>query len=268
MTRVWIGTAGVVIILSFALLSAFWTPYNPNAMNIQNRLEGPSRDHLLGTDQFGRDLFSRLLVATRNALMVGGIALSVAVTFGSLVGFLSAYISGLMDELLMRFMDAVYSMPALILAMLMTAILGPGIKNAIIAIGIFNIPVFARLTRSSLLSIQQEEYLVAAHSLGISKSRLVLKYLLPNAGSPLVVQSSNSVAKALLAEAGLSYLGLGTQPPHPSWGMMLKSAQTFTTRSLGLVLFPGLALILTVFSFNILADGLRDLLDPLTTKQF
>ena len=260
--RIKIGSFILIIVFLTFITSFIWTPYDPQRMNIDNRLSFPNLKHPLGTDQYGRDELSRIIDGSGKALMVGFIAVSIGLIAGITLGSIASTSNYIVSEFIMRFIDAIYSLPAVLLALLITTILGPGIRNSIIAIGIFNIPIFARLTNASLLSIKERDYIFAAKSLGVNRSRLVFKHMIPNAASPLIVQSSNSFAKALLAEAGLSYLGLGVQPPESSWGVMLKTAQTFAGRAPHLVLIPGFAIVFTVFGFNIFADGIRDLLDP------
>ena len=263
-----LGSICLIVVFVVAITSIFWLPHNPNMMDIEDRFSGFTKEHLLGTDQYGRDELSRILVGARKALMVGLIAVSIGAGFGILFGSIASISNSGLQDLVMRAMDAIYSIPAILLALLITTILGPGIKNSIIAIGIFNIPVFARLSRSSMISIKEEEYIIAAKSSGATNLHIILTHMLPNAASPLIIQGSNSFARALLAEAGLSYLGLGTQPPNASWGIMLKSAQTFAGQAPHLVIVPGLSIVFTVFAFNIFADGLRDMFDPYSSYNY
>jgi len=257
-----IGLTLVGLVVFTAIVSLFYTPYEPNEMEISVRLQGPSWAHPLGTDQYGRDLLSRVMRGAVNSITVGFIAVGIGMSLGILLGMLAGYYGRWLDETTMRMMDVIYGFPAVLSAILITSILGPGIKNSIIAIGIYNIPIFARLTRGNFLTLKERDYVIAAKAIGRSGLGIIRRHILPNALSPLIVQATISFAVAILAEAGLSYLGLGTQPPHPSWGSMLKDAQTFMTRSIWPAIFPGLAIAVAVLGFNLLGDGLRDLLDP------
>ena len=250
------------IIVAGALASLVYTPHDPTTMDIRHRLEGPSQSHWLGTDHYGRDVFSRLMQGAVNSIIVGLVAVSIGMGFGTLLGSLAGYFRGPLEEVIMRLSDLLYGFPAVLSAILITSVLGPGIINSMVAIGIFYIPVFARLTRASALSVWQRDYITAAKATGRSDSSITFRHVLPNIMAPLIVQGTIQFAVAILAEAGLSYLGLGTQPPTASWGQMLQEAQTFMSTSPGLAIFPGLAIALAVLGFNMLGDGLRDTLDP------
>jgi len=258
-------TIGFLVTLSIVLtafLSMGYTPYDPNRMNLSERFQTPNRDHWLGTDQYGRDTLSRVMKGAINSIIVGLVAVSIGIGFGILLGSMAAFYRRWVDESIMRVSDVLYGFPAVLSAILITSILGPGVVKSMIAIGIFNIPIFARLTRATSLSVWERDYVVSAKAIGRSSVGIVWKYILPNILSPLVVQGTIQFAVAILAEAGLSYLGLGTQPPHASWGRMLQEAQTFMGTSAWMAIFPGCAIALAVLGFNLLGDGLRDILDP------
>ncbi|MBS3918144.1 MAG: ABC transporter permease [Deltaproteobacteria bacterium] len=257
-----IGFLITLIILLTALLSFVFTPFDPNRMNLSERFQAPNQSHWLGTDQYGRDILSRVMKGAVNSIIVGLVAVSIGMGFGILLGSLAAFYKKWIDETIMRISDVLYGFPAVLSAILITSILGPGAINSMIAIGIFNIPIFARLTRVTSLSIWERDYVTSARAIGRSDAGIIWKHILPNILSPLIVQGTVQFAIAILAEAGLSYLGLGTQPPHASWGRMLNEAQTFMGTSSYLAIFPGCAIALAVLGFNLLGDGLRDMLDP------
>jgi peptide/nickel transport system permease protein len=257
-----IGFLITLIILLTAFLSFVYTPFNPNRMNLSERFQAPNYYHWLGTDQYGRDILSRVMKGAINSIIVGLVAVSIGMGFGIFLGSLAAFYKKWIDETIMRISDVLYGFPAVLSAILITSILGPGAINSMIAIGIFNIPIFARLTRATSLSIWERDYVTSARAIGRSDAGIIWKYILPNILSSLIVQGTVQFAIAILAEAGLSYLGLGTQPPHASWGRMLNEAQTFMGTSPYLAIFPGCAIALAVLGFNLLGDGLRDMLDP------
>ncbi len=257
-----IGGAISGFFLSIALLALVWTPHSVFQMAIREKLQGPSWSHLLGTDHFGRDLLSMLMVGASNSIGVAVVAVAVGLAFGVPLGALAAAKRGWIDEVVMRFNDFAFAFPALLSAVMITAVFGPGGVNSIIAIGIFNIPVFARVTRGGALSLWQREYVLAARVAGKGTTRITIEHILPNIASLLIVQGTIQFALGILAEAGLSYLGLGTQPPLPSWGKMLAEAQTMLFLAPQLAILPGLAIVLSVLGLNLLGDGLRDLLDP------
>ncbi|MFK5981015.1 MAG: ABC transporter permease [Rhizobiaceae bacterium] len=252
--------SGVIIVM--ALLSLVWTPYDVTKLVIVNRLKLPSADFWFGTDHFGRDIFSMVMVGARNSIAVALVAVGIGVVIGVPLGTWAAAKRGFVDEALMRFNDLVFAFPALLSAVIITAIFGPGAINAIIAIGIFNIPVFARLSRGAALSIWPREYIMAARVAGKSKTRITLEHIIPNIANILIVQITIQFSLGILAEAGLSYVGLGTQPPLPSWGRMLFEAQTMMSFAPHMAIFPGLAIVITVLGLNLLGDGMRDALDP------
>jgi len=250
------------IVVMAALVSLIWTPYDGNRMNARVRLQGPSIQHPLGTDQYGRDTLSRVMVGAVNSIIVGLVTVAMGLSVGVFLGLTSAYYGRWVDESIMRFSDLLYGFPAVLSAILITSILGPSMINAMLAIGIFYIPVFARLTRAVSITIWEREYIAAARAGGVSEWAITRRHVLPNILSPLLIQGTIQFAVAILAEAGLSYLGLGTQPPHASWGRMLNEAQTFMTLAPWMAIFPGLAIAWAVLGINLLGDGLRDTLDP------
>ncbi|MCG3208867.1 MAG: Glutathione transport system permease protein GsiD [Anaerolineae bacterium] len=252
----------VVVLTLTAIFGPMLAPYNPNAINMANRFAAPSLNHLMGTDDFGRDILSRIMVGARVSLQVGLIAVGLAATVGTSLGLLAGYVGRLTDELIMRAMDIIFAFPAILLAIAIMAALGKGITNAMIAIGIVYVPIFARIARSSVLSVREEEFIDAARAIGSSDGRIMLRHIFPNILSPLIVETTLSLSFAILAEAALSFFGLGTQPPDPSWGRMLSEGRAYFQQSAWLAIWPGLAIMLTVLGFNLLGDGLRDALDP------
>jgi len=240
-----LGAAITLALVAVAGLSLLYTPADPLTMSITGRLQGPSGGHPFGTDQFGRDILSRVMAGAVTSIAVGVIAVGIGAALGVALGLLSGYVGGWLDETLMRLVDAVQGFPAILSALLFTA-------------------VFARLTRGSVLELREREFVVAARALGARDRRLLLRHILPNTLAPLVVQATTSFPVAILAEAALAYLGLGTQPPHPSWGLMLKEAQNFLGMNPWFAVFPGGAIATAVLGLNLLGDGLRDLLDPKT----
>jgi peptide/nickel transport system permease protein len=257
-----IGFILSVVVIGMALTSLVWTPYEPNIMNAKARLKGPSLEHPLGTDQYGRDILSRVMDGATNSIIVGLVTVAIGLSLGVFLGMLSAYYGKLVDESIMRLSDLLFGFPAVLTAILITSVLGPSIINAMLAIGIFYIPVFARLTRAVALTLWEREYIAAARASGASEWATAWRHVLPNILSPLLIQGTIQFAVAILAEAGLSYLGLGTQPPHASWGRMLNEAQTYMASAPWLAVFPGVAIAWAVLGFNLLGDGLRDTLDP------
>ena len=255
------------IILSFIMLltgvvSLFWTPYSVELLDIPHKLQGASTAHWLGTDHFGRDVFSMLMVGAWNSMLVSVFAIGFGAGIGVPLGALAAGNRGWVEETVMRFNDFAFAFPALLTAVMLSAVYGPGTINSVLAIGIFNIPVFARITRGSALSIYKREFILAARTSGKGEVRIAMDHILPNIASVLIVQGTIQFALGILAEAGLSYLGLGTQPPLPSWGKMLSESQTMMFFAPQLAILPGLAIVLTVLGLNLLGDGLRDILDP------
>jgi len=263
-----IGVLLVLLVIALAAVSFFWTPFDVESLDIRNKMQTPNGEHLLGTDHFGRDILSMLMVGARTSIAVALVAVVIGMGFGVPLGLAAASRHGsLLDEIIMRGNDLVFAFPALLIAILITAVFGPGAVNAIIAIGIFNIPVFARLTRGAALSLWTREFVLAARVAGKNALRISMEHILPNILNLLIVQGTIQFSLGILAEAGLSYVGLGAQPPTPSWGRMLADSQTLITLAPHLALIPGFAIILTVLGLNLLGDGLRDWLDPRVRRQ-
>ena len=257
-----LGGALSLLLLVAAAVSFVWTPWSPYAMDMASKLQSPSAAHWLGTDAFGRDVASLLLVGARASILVGVIAVGIGLVFGTALGLLAAAKRGWVEEAIMRLTDFSLAFPAILSAIMMTAVFGAGIVNAIVAIGIYNIPTFARITRASANAIWSREYIAAARACGKGPLSITLQHVLPNISAVLIVQITIRFAIAILAEAALSYLGLGTQPPQPSWGRMLSEAQTLMFQQPLLAVWPGMAIALAVLGLNLMGDGLRDLLDP------
>lgn len=256
------GVFLIGVLVLAALLSFVWLPYDPQVMNFAAQLSAPTGANLLGTDHFGRDLLARVLMGARSTLYVGFTAVGIALTVGSLLGAIAGYLGGFLDEALMRVVDVAYAFPAILMALLLAAVFQPGTLTAMTAIGIATVPIFARIVRASVLSIKEREFVEAGRALGMRSWRILVRHVLPNAVGPLIVQASLSLAVAVLAEAALSFLGLGTPPDVPSWGNMLRESQSFMSMSPWPALVPGLAIVWTVLGFSLLGDALRDVWDP------
>ena len=256
------GSAVVLLLLVSAVVSMFWSPYPVGDIDIPNKLAASSAQHWFGTDSLGRDIASLLLVGSQNSLLVGFIAVGIGLGAGVPLGLLASAKRGWVEEVVMRAADFTFAFPALLSAILLTSIYGPGLVVSITAIGIFNIPVFARITRGAANSVWTRDYTLAARAAGKSKWAITWEHVLPNIASVLIVQATVQFAIAILAEAALSYLGLGTQPPQPSWGRMLNEAQSQMFQAPMLAVYPGVAIALAVLGLNLMGDGLRDLLDP------
>ena len=261
--RMLVGLVLLTILLFVAVFAPIIAPYDPIKVNITDTLEPPSLNHLLGTDDLGRDVFSRVLWGSRISLSVGVISVSIGFLLGVSIGLVAGYLGGTFDLLAMRVIDALLAFPALVLAIAITAALGPQIQNAMIAIGIVAVPGYARLTRGQVLSVRSREFILAARTVGVPPLRIVLRHIFPNIANTLVVQATLATAFAILAEAALSFLGLGPQPPYPSWGQDINYSQRYLANmkwwmSAG----PGIAIFIAVFTFNFLGDALRDALDP------
>lgn len=262
-----IGAALAMALVATALLSFVWTPHPATEINVPARLQPPSATHWLGTDSLGRDVLSQLIVGARYSIAVGVIAVGIGMGLGVGLGLLAAARRGWVDELVMRASDFTFAFPALLTAIMLGAIYGPGLMTGILAIGIFNVPVFARITRAAAVQVWAREYVLAARACGRGPWAITIDHVLPNIANLLIVQATIQFAIAILAEAALSYLGLGTQPPAPSWGRMLNEAQALMFQAPLLALWPGLAIALSVLGLNLLGDGLRDLFDPKLARQ-
>lgn len=260
---------GAAIVLTFLLVALVGQvmPYDPTAQNLSERLLPPSWAHPLGTDDLGRDIGLRIVAGAWISLRVGLLSVAIALVLGTALGTLAGYAGKWVDETIMRVIDVMMAFPGILLAILIVAIMGPSLTNAMIAIGLVNVPVYARLVRASVLGIKSQEFVEAAHASGASHVAVVFRHILPNCLTPLMVQSTLGIATAILETAGLSFLGLGAQPPLPEWGTMLNNARAFIRSAPWTVTFPGLAIMLVVLGFNLLGDGLRDLLDPKTRRQ-
>ena len=259
------AVAGLVVIAAFVLLALFAplaVPFDPIATSWSAVRKAPSAEHWFGTDDLGRDILGRVVYGARASLMAGAISVGIALSIGVPFGLLSGYRGGFIDALISRITDAMLACPFLILAIALAAFLGPSLGNAMIAIGISATPVFVRLTRGQVMSVKVEDYIEAARAMGNPRWRIALFHILPNIMPALLVQATLAIAAAIIAEAALSFLGLGQQPPAPSWGSMLNAAQRFLASAPWMAVWPGLAIFLTVLSFNLLGDGLRDALDP------
>jgi len=261
----WLVIFGMVIVLLFVVTAIFgplFAPYDPIEIYPTQKLQNPSWEHWLGTDNFGRDTLSRLIHGAGNSLMVGVVAVGIAAVVGIIAGLLAGFFGGWINMIIMRIMDALMSFPMILLALLIAGLLGSGLKNVMIALGIAMIPVYARLMCGQVLSIRENDYVMAGRSMGARNSRLLFRHILPNSFPPLIVLITMQIGSAILAEAGLSYLGIGITPPNPTWGAMVNDGFKFLITNPLLSVVPGLAIMLVVFAFSMVGDGLRDALDP------
>ena len=262
-TKAVVGLALIVGLVTLAVVSPMLISEEAaNQLNVANRFAAPSLEHPFGTDNFGRDVFARTLLGVRISLYVGLTSVAIASAVGVPLGGLAGYAGGALDDAIMRTMDVLMSFPPILVAMTITAVIGPTLNNAILALGLVYIPYFARVTRSEAISVAQEEFVEAAQALGERDSYVLFREVLPNAAAPIIVQASISISFAILAAAGLSFLGLGAQPPKPSWGLMLQQAKQYLTQAPWMAIFPGLGIATTVLGFNLFGDGIRDVLDP------
>ena len=257
-----VGLAVVVFFIAVALAAPLIAPYDPLATDWRAVRKPPSSLHYFGTDDLGRDVLARVIWGARASLMAGVVSVSIALSMAVPFGLVSGYLGGLVDSLVMRIVDAMLAIPFLVLALALAAFLGPSLINAMIAIGVVQTPIFTRLTRGQALAVAQEDYIVAARAVGAPDRRIMLRHVLPNILAPILVQATLAIAGAIIAEAALSFLGLGQQPPAPSWGSMLNIASHFLSQAPWMAVWPGLAIFSLVLSFNLIGDGLRDALDP------
>ncbi|MCH4889023.1 ABC transporter permease [Acidaminobacter sp. JC074] len=258
---------GIVLILAFIAMAIFAdviADYDNDAikLNVLERLEGPSAKHWFGTDEYGRDIFARIVFGTRISLFVGIISVGIALSIGGTLGAVAGYYGGKLDNIIMRCLDVLLAIPTILLAITIVASLGASILNLMIAVGISNIPGFARVVRAAVLSVKDQEFIEAAKAIGAKDHVIILKHVIPNSLAPIIVYGTLKVATAIMATAALSFIGLGVQPPTPEWGSMLAGGRAYMRDQMYLVMFPGLAIVLTVLSLNLIGDGLRDALDP------
>jgi peptide/nickel transport system permease protein len=259
------ATIGGVIVLLFvaiAILAPLIAPYSPDEGDLTKRLNPPGREHLLGTDPLGRDLLSRVIYGARISLQIQIVSVSIALVIGTLLGMFGGYYGGKFDHLIMRFMDILLAFPGIFLAISIIAVLGPGLLNLMLAAGIYSIPQFARIVRGSIITLKEKEFVEAARAVGESDSNILFRYLLPNSMAPIIIQTTLRMATVLLTASGLSFLGLGVQPPTAEWGAMLSNARAYLITAPHVATVPGLAIMLVVMGFNLFGDGLRDSLDP------
>ncbi len=259
-----LGIVLIAMFLSMALFAPVIADYEGEALklNVKERLQGPSADHIFGTDEFGRDIFARVVYGTRISLFVGIISVSIALSIGGFLGAIAGYYGGKIDNVIMRLLDVILAVPTILLAITIVASLGASMINLMIAVGISNIPGFARIVRASVLSVKDQEFIEAAKAIGAKDHVIIMKHVLPNSMAPIIVYATLKVATAIMATASLSFIGLGVQPPTPEWGSMLAGGRAYIRDQMYIVMYPGLAIVLTVLSLNLVGDGLRDALDP------
>ncbi|MEW6266198.1 MAG: ABC transporter permease [Thermodesulfobacteriota bacterium] len=257
-----LGAVVLIMILILAIIGPYIAPYDPYSQSLRERRTGPSSKHWLGTDDFGRDILSRLLVGAKNTLLIGFLSVAIGLLIGTVLGLVSGYYGGLLDNCLMRIMDLMLAYPYFLLAILIVATLGPGMINSVIAIGVASVPTYSRVVRASVLSIRESLFIQAELALGAGDIRVIISHILPNVFAPIIVIGTLGIANAILGGAALGFLGLGTQPPYPEWGVMLSGGRAYLIDAPHISLFPGMALALLVLSFNLFGDALRDILDP------
>jgi peptide/nickel transport system permease protein len=257
-----LGLAIVIFFIVVAICAPWIAPYEFDKQNLKDRFIAPNSEHWFGTDDFGRDIFTRVVYGARISLWVGFFSVLGSVIFGTALGIIAGYYGRWVDAIISRIFDIMLAFPSILLAIAVVAILGPSLQNALIAIAIINIPNFGRLVRSKVLSVKQEEYIMAARAVGMKDSRILLKHILPNSISPVIVQATLAIATAIIEAAALGFLGMGAQPPAPEWGKMLSDSKNYIMNAPWTLFFPGMAIMLTVLGFNLMGDGLRDVLDP------
>lgn len=256
------GLSILLVLILTAVLAPFVAPYGYDEQNLREAMQGPGMKHFLGTDNLGRDIFSRLVFGSRISLFVGLIAVAIGAFVGGLIGAVAAYYGGVTDTAFMRVIDIMMSIPSMILAIAICASLGPGLVNTMIAVGFSSVPTYARVVRSAVLTVKEQEYIEASKAIGADSRIIILKHIIPNCMAPIIVQASLGVGNAILSAASMSFIGLGIQPPVPEWGAMLSAGRTYIRDFPQMVVFPGLCIMMTIFSLNLAGDGLRDALDP------
>ena len=260
------GLVVIAIYLIVAFLGPFFVPFDPYQLDLPNTLKAPSVEHFFGTDEFGRDIFSRIIMGARISLFVGVATVVISFVLGTLLGAAAGYCGGKTDSIIMRIMDIKLSFPDILLAIVVVTILGPGLQNVVIAVGVQSTPMFARMIRSTVLSVKESDYVLAARGLGANNMRILFKHVLPNCMAPMIVLGTLRIGTAIITASGLSFLGLGAQPPIPEWGAMLASGRNYLRAASWVSTIPGLAIMMVVFGFNVLGDGLRDAMDPRMKK--
>ncbi|WP_430790522.1 ABC transporter permease [Virgibacillus flavescens] len=257
-----LGAIGIALVILIALLAPLIAPYSPEQMFTKHAMESPSAQFIFGTDEFGRDIFSRIVYGAQVSLQVGLIAVGIGASLGLLFGLISGYFQGKVDQIIMRIMDVFFAFPDILLALAIVAVLGPSVTNTMIAIGIVFTPVFTRIVRGTVIGVNENEYITNAVAIGVSPIKIIFKHITPNIMAPFIVQVTLGLSGAILTEASLSFLGLGVQPPNPSWGVMLNSSRAYMEFAPWTILFPTVAIVFTIFCFNLFGDSLRDILDP------
>jgi peptide/nickel transport system permease protein len=259
--RIIIYGSVLAVLVVLSLFAPYFAPYDPIQISMEGR-KSPNVDHIFGTDRLGRDILSRIIYGTKYSLSIGIISVSIGLIFGTTMGVLSAYYGGLVDTIIMRFIDALLAFPGILLALVVIAVLGPGLFNVMLAVGISTVPEYARLARGKVLSVMQLEYIEAIHSIGGSNIRVILKHILPNISAGITILATLQVGNAILVGSGLSFLGMGAQPPTPEWGLMTAEGRSFMSQAWWISTFPGIAILITVISINQFGDGLREAIDP------
>ncbi|MYL53940.1 ABC transporter permease subunit [Pontibacillus yanchengensis] len=257
-----VGVIGVLLVLVMGFIGPLVTPHDPTEMYKSHTLEGPSATHWFGTDDFGRDIFSRVMQGARVSLYVGLISVGIGATLGFLFGLIAGFFQGWVDNVIMRIMDILFAFPDILLALTIVAVLGPSLRNTMVAIGIVFTPVFTRTVRAAVISVKEMEFITSARSIGVKTHKVIFKHVSPNILAPFIVQITLALSGAILTEAALSFLGLGIQPPEPSWGSMLNASRQYMEIAPWIAIFPAIFIIITIFCFNLLGDSLRDILDP------